>query len=113
MFQDVSDGFAVEPSVDGVDDRARHRHAEQRFEQFRRVGGDDRNRIALADAAFVERPRKPNASFVGLLPGVRALAVDQCRVMRKYIGRAPDERKRRQRQVIGLIFRQIGFVSLD
>ena len=53
------DDGGVEPRVDGVEHRARHRHAVVAFEHRRRVGEHRRHRVAAADAALRQRRGKP------------------------------------------------------
>ena len=113
MLQDIGDRIGIETGVDGVDHGAGHRHAEQGLEQFRCVGGDDGDGIALADAPFIECARQFYAALVCFGPCRMTIAVDQRRMIGEHIGRTADKRQRRQWHEVGRISGQAGFIVLQ
>jgi len=54
VFEDEGNRRGVEPRVQGVEHRARHWHAEMGFQHRRRVRAQDRNDVAVADAALFQ-----------------------------------------------------------
>ena len=75
MLEDEGDGFRVEPDVERVENRARHRHAEVRLEEFRYVRRHHGHGVAQPYAAPLERRRQTNATFVRFEPGTPNLSV--------------------------------------
>ena len=82
---------------------------EMRFDHFRRVGSHQGDRVPDADPRLRERRGEPAASRIGLRPRVAALAVDHREMARIGVGRARDQRQRRQRRVVGGIAIEVAF----
>ena len=101
----------IEPDIDRVQDRAQHRDGEVRFEHRRRVGRQDRDGIASADAGFGQRVGEPAAAGIELAVGVAEITVDHRNAIGKNARRPLEKTDRRQRHVIGLVFHQ--FRTLD
>ena len=100
VLQHESDGFSVEPDVDGVQDRAAHRHAEVRFVHRRDVGQHHGHRVADADSLLRERGGEPATARVRVVPGETARPVDDGETLGIDRRGALDERKRSQGSVI-------------
>ena len=49
MLEHEGDGGGIEPGIDAVEHRTRHRHTVMRFDHRRGIGQHDRHRVALAD----------------------------------------------------------------
>ena len=75
VTEDVCDRRRIEADIDGVQDRACHRHAEMRFEQLRRVGGEHRYGVALIDAEVTERICQPAGPIVDIAPRVPTVPI--------------------------------------
>ena len=73
MLQHIGDGRGIEPGVDRVQHRARHRHAMMGFQHRRRVGQHRRHRVVLFDPARRQRRGQFAATAIKLgiaQPGV-------------------------------------------
>ena len=112
VLQHERDRLGVEPRVERIEHAAGHRHAEMRLDHLRRVGGHQRDRVADADAGLGERRGEPAAARIGLGPGVAALAVDHGEMSRVRVGRARDQRQRRQRRVVGEVAVEVAVVRM-
>ena len=82
VAEDEGDGARVEPVVERVQHRARHRHAVMRLEQRRHVGRHHRDRVARPDAAPAQRIGEPAAARIELAIGEAPLAVDDRELVR-------------------------------
>ena len=91
MLEDEGDPLGIQPRVDRVQHRARHGHAEMRFEHLGDVGGDDRHRVAAPDAARGQCAGKAAGAVIGLGPGPADAVVGNGRVIRVDRGRPLDE----------------------
>ena len=100
VIEDVGNGRRVQAHVDRVEHGPGHGYAEMCLEQLGGVRRNDRNRIAVTDAAGGQRRRQPPRPCVGFAPGLAARSVDQCSACGKQIRGTPDERQRRERHVV-------------
>ena len=66
MGQNERDRACVEPVVQRIEHRSRHRHAVVGFEQRRHIRRHDRDGIATTDAAPAQRVGEPAAAIVEL-----------------------------------------------
>ena len=99
--------LGVEPRIQGGQHGARHGDTEMALVHRRRVGQHRGHRMADANAALRERGGKPPAARIGLGPGVALGAVDDRRALGINVCGALEERKRRQRRVVGRVLFQI------
>ncbi len=104
MLQHECDRCGIEPRVERVEHRARHRDAEMRFVHRRHVGKHRSDGIACPDAPLRERRSKPPAARIDFRPRERAFVAHDRRPIRIDIGAARDERQRRERRVVRRVF---------
>ncbi|MNE28849.1 hypothetical protein D3C80_1223070 [compost metagenome] len=81
MLEDEGHGLGIEPGVDGVEHGAAHGYPEVGLEHGRDIGGDDGNRIPLADAVPAQGRGELATAHLGLGPALAQGAVDQGRVV--------------------------------
>ena len=101
----------VEPGVDGVEHRARHRHAVMAFEHRRRVGEHHRDGVAALDAALAQRRGEPPRAGIEVAIIAPQRAVDDGDVVGIDRGRALQELQRRQRLEIRRVAVEIDIVG--
>ena len=107
VLEHETDSLGVEPGVERIQHRARHRHAEMRFDHFRRIRGHQRHRIAAANAKPGQRGCKSPGALIGLRPCVSPLAVHDRGQVRIHVRGASDQRQRRERRVVGRVLVQV------
>ena len=112
VTQHEGDGLGVEPGVERVEHAAAHRHAEMRLDHLRRVRRHQRDRVAGAHSRLLQRRGEAARARVGLGPGVATRAVHHRKVLGIRVGRARDQRHRRQRRVIRRVALQVLLVGL-
>ena len=100
MVELEGDRGRIEPDVERVQHRARHRHREMHFVHRGDVRQHRRDRVAVADAAAGETGRKAPAALVGLRPGEAAAFIDRADMVGINGGAAGEETQRRQRHVV-------------
>ncbi len=107
VVEDVGDAVGLEPDVQGVQHRARHRHAIGRLEGCGDVGRHHRDRIARPHAAPGQRRCKFSAARPkrGIGPGLGA--VDPGDPLREHVGRALQKAERRERRIVGRVPLQV------
>ena len=96
----------IEPGVEGVEHRPRHRHAIVAFQHRRRIGEHHRNRVALFDAGLGQCRGQPPARGIELGIGRALPAMDDGGVIGIDRGRPGQESEGRQRLVVGGRFRR-------
>ena len=97
MIELERDRGRIEPDVERVEHRARHRHREMRLVHRGDVRQHRRDRIAAADAAACEIRRKAPAARIGLRPGEDAALIDRADMVGIDRRGARQEAQRRQR----------------
>jgi hypothetical protein len=107
VAEDEPDRPGVEPVIQRVQHRARHRHGVMRFEERGHVGRHHRDRVAGHDPAAPQRVGKALAALVELAVGEAALAVDDRELLGIDRGRAREEAERRQRREIRRVAREM------
>ena len=101
MLEDEGDGVGVEPDVERVQHRARHRHAEMRLEQLRRCWAPSPRRCRPCRCRAGERVGEPAAARdKGRGLAVAPLAMDHREPVGIDRGRRGPGSQRRQRHVI-------------
>ena len=105
------DHGGVEPRVDGVEHRARHRHAVVALQHRRRVGQHRRHRVALADAALAQRRGELARPRIELAVIPPQRAVHDGKLIGKYRRCALQQRQWRQRLKIRRIAVEVGLVG--
>ena len=100
VLQDERDHRRVQPRVDAVEHRARHRHAVVRLDHLRRVRQHDRHRVAFTDLHRLERARQRPRPFVDLPPAAAQRTVDHRASLRVDVGGPLDEAHRRERHEV-------------
>ena len=105
------DDGGVEAGIDGVEHRARHRHAVVAFEHRRRVGEHGRHGVAALDAALRQRGREPPRAGVELGVAAAQRAVDDRGLIGKHRGRPLQERQWRERLEVRGVAVEIGVVG--
>ena len=68
--------FGIQPGIDSIQNRTSHGHGEVRFIDFRDVGCDDGNRIALAVAPLGQSAGKLSTAIIGFRPAAPDLVID-------------------------------------
>ena len=101
MVELERDRGRIEPDIERVQHRARHRHGEMRFVHRWDIRQHRRNRIARTDVAASEVGGKAPAARVGLRPGEAASLIDRARMVGIDRGRARQKTKGRQSHKIG------------
>ena len=91
----------VEPGIDAVKHRARHRHAVMRFDHRRGVGQHDRHRVAFANLHGRQARGQPHRTFAQLHPGPAQRPMHDRAAIGIDISRPADERQGRQRHMVG------------
>ena len=97
MVELERDGCGIEPRVDGVEHRARHRHAVVAFQHRRRVGEHDRDGVTALDAALRQGRSEAARAGVKLAIAAPQRPVNDRGVIGKYRRRPFQERERRKR----------------
>ncbi|MNQ36348.1 hypothetical protein D3C85_498670 [compost metagenome] len=108
MLEHEGDGLCIQPHVEGVEDRADHRHAKVHFEHRRDIGQHHRHGIALADAATGQGRGQASAARIGLGPVTAnsamnhggVVGIDACRTLEKTQGREGDVVGRGRRKAL-------------
>ena len=101
MHQRESDIRGIETGIQRIEHRAEHRHSKMRFDHFRNVRCNDRNRIEALDPQPRQCGCEPDAAIKQLRVGIAARAVDDGNLSGKRAGRTGQEADRRQRYVVG------------
>jgi len=111
VIEDIGDRIGIEAGVDGVEHRARGRHAVMGHGLGGDVGHDGGDDIAGLYPAPGES--RGHAGGIGPEIGVceAGIAIDHRLAIGPDQGRAPQGRKRRERHVIGGAFLKPGFIS--
>ena len=112
MIEDEADRGRVEPGVDGVEHRARHRYAVMDFQHVRHVGRHHGDRVAKAEPAFGEGRGEPAAARVKFGVIAPEAPVDHCRFFRIDLRRALQKGQRRERLVVGGLPVEAGFIRV-
>ncbi len=102
VLENVGNAARIETVVERVEHRARHRHAEMRFEHCRHVRRHDRHGVARSDSPPRERAGELAAAFVELGVGESKIAVDDRGLFRVNGSGTLQEGDRRQRPVVRL-----------
>ena len=110
MVQNVRERGGIEPVVQGAEHGTAHGNAVVRLQHRRRVGGHDRNRVALGDAAPGQRRGKAPAARVELGVAGTPGAVNPCRPLGKHRGGAAQEGERGQGNVVCIVALEPGLV---
>ena len=113
VIEGEGDDGGIETRVEGVEHAAGHRHAVMRLEHRRRVGKQDRHRIAAADAAIGEGRGKPARPGIELGIGKAKAAMNDGTPVGIDRRRAREERQRRQRLEVGRGLGQVPVVGVD
>ena len=100
MLEDVRDGRRLEPIVDAVEHRARHRHAKVRFQHRRRVRQHGRDGVARRHATSDERRGQLARPRPECRIGRAHVAVDPGDALGVDVTRAFDEADRGERRMI-------------
>ncbi len=111
VVEHEGDRLAVEARVERIEHAAGHRHAEVTFDHLRRVRQHGRDRIAAADPGTHQRRRELARTRVGVRPRVAALAMHDRKLPRPDLGRARDQRQRRQRRVVRRVAIEVAVVD--
>ena len=110
VLQAEGDERRIEADVDRVQHRADHRRRIVRLQHGRRVGGQDRHRVAALDAGLGQRMRQLPGAGVELAIGVALRAVDDGGAVAEELRRAGEEAHRAQRHEVGGALAQLGSV---
>lgn len=106
--QDESQRGRIQPRVERIEHRARHRHAEVRLVQRRRIRRQHRHHVAAFDAPGPQRRRHAPAAIPGGAPTLAERgAMHERRARREHTGGPVQETQRRQRHVVGRVARQL------
>ena len=100
MVELESDRGRIEPDVQCIQHRARHRDRKMHFVHGRDIRQHCRDRVAVSDATPGEPGRKASAALVGLGPGETAAFIDRADVIGVNGGAACEETQRRQRHIV-------------
>ena len=101
MIELERDRGGIEPDVERVEHRARHRHREMHFVHRGDVRQHRRDRVAVADVAAREVRGKTPAARIGLRPGEDAALVNGADMIGIDGGAAREKAQRRQRHEVG------------
>jgi hypothetical protein len=112
VFEHESDGFGVQPDIQGVQRRAGHRDAKVRLEHFRDVGQHRRNGMAKADAAFLQCRSQPPAPGVGFRPIAPNGTMHHGGVVGVNRSGPLDKGQRSQRNVVGRVLIKTHFIDI-
>ena len=112
MRKAQSDSRRIEPEIQAVEHRARHRDTEMGFDHGGHVGSHDSNRIALADAAPVQRRSQSVCAICEFPICVSLHPVDHCDLVGIGEGRPPQKGNRRKRRIVRGIWLQVLFINI-
>ena len=102
MAQDVRDIRGRDPRVERDEHRARERHGVVRGEQHVRIAREHRHAVARGDVHRLQGTGHTQAALVKRSVGEARVAVDDADAVAEDVGRAAQERGRRQRCVVEL-----------
>ncbi|MCY1303024.1 hypothetical protein D9M70_527120 [compost metagenome] len=103
MAQHEDQVGGIEPDIERIEHRARHRHAEMRLDHGRRVGQQRGHGVALADAGTRQRAGHAARARIGVAPVLPHRAVHDGQAVAVHLRGADQEVDGSERYEIGRI----------